>query len=204
MPPEWSNHDRTHAPHRLPRSSRARGGILVTLFMTVRSVAWSRDFYTHVLRGSVVLEENPCLVRLSNSWILTSPGGANHGPGRGLVAVVGVSLSAMKTAMVDASSYPRLAAVHLLGRMGAESGPCLHPSPRPASPTVATSLGGAARGPASMVPLRQVSALTCVSPRTAGDSRPHSTSPPFSRYRRAAERPLGRRCSRPPVLVPRR
>jgi hypothetical protein len=51
-------------------------GILATLFITVRSVARSRDFYSRVLGGTVVLDENPCIVRLSNSWILMNPGGA--------------------------------------------------------------------------------------------------------------------------------
>jgi catechol 2,3-dioxygenase-like lactoylglutathione lyase family enzyme len=50
-------------------------GIVVTLFITVRSVARSRDFYSRVLGGTVVLEENPCIVKLSNSWILMNPGG---------------------------------------------------------------------------------------------------------------------------------
>jgi catechol 2,3-dioxygenase-like lactoylglutathione lyase family enzyme len=50
-------------------------GILATLFITVRSVARSRDFYTSVLGGTVVLDENPCIVRLSNSWIIMNPGG---------------------------------------------------------------------------------------------------------------------------------
>ena len=35
-------------------------GILVTMFITVRKVARSRDFYSRVLGGTVVLEENPC------------------------------------------------------------------------------------------------------------------------------------------------
>ena len=43
--------------------------ILVTLFITVRKVARSRDFYSRVLSGTVVLDENPCIVRLSNSCI---------------------------------------------------------------------------------------------------------------------------------------
>lgn len=38
-------------------------GILVTLFITVRKVARSRDFYSRVLGGTVVLDENPCVVR---------------------------------------------------------------------------------------------------------------------------------------------
>lgn len=50
-------------------------GFLVTLFLTVRKVARSRDFYSRVLGGTVVLEENPCIVKLSNSWILMNPGG---------------------------------------------------------------------------------------------------------------------------------
>ena len=50
-------------------------GIVVTLFITVRSVARSRDFYSRVLGGTVVLDENPCIVKLANSWILMNPGG---------------------------------------------------------------------------------------------------------------------------------
>src|ERR1700728_4481930 len=48
---------------------------LATLFITVRKVARSRDFYSRVLGGTVVLEENPCMVKLSNSWIIMNPGG---------------------------------------------------------------------------------------------------------------------------------
>ena len=36
-------------------------GFLVTLFITVRNVARSRAFYSEVLGGQVVLEENPCM-----------------------------------------------------------------------------------------------------------------------------------------------
>ena len=65
-----------HAPHidfaNLPAPAE---GILVTLFITVRKVARSRDFYSRVLGGTVVLDENPCIVRLSNSWIIMNPGG---------------------------------------------------------------------------------------------------------------------------------
>jgi catechol 2,3-dioxygenase-like lactoylglutathione lyase family enzyme len=50
-------------------------GFLVTLFITVRAVARSRDFYSRVLGGTVVLDENPCIVKLSNSWIIMNPGG---------------------------------------------------------------------------------------------------------------------------------
>jgi catechol 2,3-dioxygenase-like lactoylglutathione lyase family enzyme len=50
-------------------------GILVTQFLTVRSVAESRRFYSEVLGGRVVLEENPCIVKLANSWLIMNPGG---------------------------------------------------------------------------------------------------------------------------------
>ena len=50
-------------------------GFVVTLFITVRKVARSRAFYSEVLGGEVVLHENPCIVKLANSWILMNPGG---------------------------------------------------------------------------------------------------------------------------------
>ncbi|RKN40109.1 VOC family protein [Streptomyces hoynatensis] len=50
-------------------------GLAVAHFLTVREVARSRRFYSEVLGGRVVLEENPCTVRLANSWIIMNPGG---------------------------------------------------------------------------------------------------------------------------------
>jgi predicted enzyme related to lactoylglutathione lyase len=50
-------------------------GFIATLFITVRKVARSRDFYSRVLGGKVVIEENPCMVKLANSWIIMNPGG---------------------------------------------------------------------------------------------------------------------------------
>jgi len=50
-------------------------GILLTHFLTVADVARSRAFYTDVLGGEVVLEENPCIVKLANSWLIMNPGG---------------------------------------------------------------------------------------------------------------------------------
>jgi catechol 2,3-dioxygenase-like lactoylglutathione lyase family enzyme len=50
-------------------------GFLVTQFITVRSVARSRAFYSDVLGGQVVLEANPCMVKLANSWVIMNPGG---------------------------------------------------------------------------------------------------------------------------------
>lgn len=50
-------------------------GLLVTHFLTVRDVARSRAFYSDVLGGRVALAENPCIVQLSNSWLIMNPGG---------------------------------------------------------------------------------------------------------------------------------
>jgi catechol 2,3-dioxygenase-like lactoylglutathione lyase family enzyme len=50
-------------------------GMLVTHFLAVRDVARSRAFYAGVLGGSVVLAEDPCIVKLANSWIIMNPGG---------------------------------------------------------------------------------------------------------------------------------
>jgi predicted enzyme related to lactoylglutathione lyase len=50
-------------------------GIRVALFITVRKVARSRDFYSRVLGGTVVMDENPCIVKLSNSWIIMNAAG---------------------------------------------------------------------------------------------------------------------------------
>jgi hypothetical protein len=45
----------------------------VTLFITVRKVARFRDFYSRVLGGTVVVDENPCIMKPSNSWIIMNP-----------------------------------------------------------------------------------------------------------------------------------
>jgi catechol 2,3-dioxygenase-like lactoylglutathione lyase family enzyme len=50
-------------------------GILMTHFIIVRDVARSRAFYSDVLGGQVVLEENPCIVKLANGWVIMNPGG---------------------------------------------------------------------------------------------------------------------------------
>ena len=50
-------------------------GLILTHFLTVRDVARSRDFYAKILGGEVVLEENPAIVKVANSWIIMNPGG---------------------------------------------------------------------------------------------------------------------------------
>jgi catechol 2,3-dioxygenase-like lactoylglutathione lyase family enzyme len=41
----------------------------------VSDVARSRAFYADIFGGQVVLEENPCVVKVANSWIIMNPGG---------------------------------------------------------------------------------------------------------------------------------
>jgi catechol 2,3-dioxygenase-like lactoylglutathione lyase family enzyme len=50
-------------------------GLILTHFITVRSVAASRRFYADILGGEVVLGENPAIVRIANGWIIMNPGG---------------------------------------------------------------------------------------------------------------------------------
>ncbi len=50
-------------------------GLVLTHFLTVRDVAASRRFYAEILGGEVVLEENPGIVKVANSWIIMNPGG---------------------------------------------------------------------------------------------------------------------------------
>jgi hypothetical protein len=41
----------------------------------VRRVAQSREFYSLILGGTVVLEENTCIIKIANFWIIMNPGG---------------------------------------------------------------------------------------------------------------------------------
>lgn len=52
-----------------------RQGILLTHFRTVADVPRSRAFYADILGGRVVVPENPCIIKLANSWVILNPGG---------------------------------------------------------------------------------------------------------------------------------
>jgi catechol 2,3-dioxygenase-like lactoylglutathione lyase family enzyme len=49
--------------------------LVLTHFLTVRDVAISRTFYADIFGGQVVLEENPAIVKVANTWIIMNPGG---------------------------------------------------------------------------------------------------------------------------------
>ena len=57
---------------RLPNPSE---GILLTHFLVSEDVERSRRFYTEVLGGEAVLEGEPSIVALANSWIIINAGG---------------------------------------------------------------------------------------------------------------------------------
>jgi catechol 2,3-dioxygenase-like lactoylglutathione lyase family enzyme len=52
-----------------------KDGIVVTHFIVSDDVARSRRFYTDVLGGETLLEGEPTIVALANSWIIINTGG---------------------------------------------------------------------------------------------------------------------------------
>jgi catechol 2,3-dioxygenase-like lactoylglutathione lyase family enzyme len=50
-------------------------GILLTHFIVSADVERSRRFYTEVLGGETVMEGEPSIVKLANSWIIINVGG---------------------------------------------------------------------------------------------------------------------------------
>ena len=50
-------------------------GFFVTHFITVKDQMRSREFYSGILGGKVVTPENPCIIKLANSWIILNAGG---------------------------------------------------------------------------------------------------------------------------------
>ncbi|MGC2282643.1 MAG: hypothetical protein WA603_21705, partial [Candidatus Acidiferrales bacterium] len=54
----------------LPDAPIAQAGFYVTHFLTVKDQKKSQDFYVRILGGKVVKPENPCYVKLANSWII--------------------------------------------------------------------------------------------------------------------------------------
>ena len=52
-----------------------REGFVVTHFLVVSDQDRSRDFYTSVFGAKVVLERDPVIMRLANSWLILNVGG---------------------------------------------------------------------------------------------------------------------------------
>ena len=59
----------------LPDKPIAQEGFFATHFFTVRDQEKSRDFYVRILGGKVIRPENPCYIKLANSWLILNSGG---------------------------------------------------------------------------------------------------------------------------------
>ena len=59
----------------LPDAPIADEGFFVTHFFTVRDQEKSKDFYVRILGGKVIKPENPCYIKLANTWIILNSGG---------------------------------------------------------------------------------------------------------------------------------
>jgi hypothetical protein len=53
----------------------AHEGFFATHFFTVRDQGKSKDFYVRILGGKVIKPENPCYIKLANTWIILNSGG---------------------------------------------------------------------------------------------------------------------------------
>jgi hypothetical protein len=59
----------------LPDAPIAHEGFFATHFFTVRDQEKSKEFYVRILGGKVVKPENPCYIKLANTWITLNSGG---------------------------------------------------------------------------------------------------------------------------------
>jgi catechol 2,3-dioxygenase-like lactoylglutathione lyase family enzyme len=59
----------------LPDAPIAHEGFYVTHFFTVEDQKKSHDFYARILGGKVIKPENPCCIKLENSWLILNSGG---------------------------------------------------------------------------------------------------------------------------------
>ena len=100
-------------------------GFVVTHFIVAADVARSRDFYTGVLGGTVVLDGEPTIIKLSNGWVIINVGG---GPTDDKPEVV----LEPPTDPTRASAFLnlRVADIRLPTRSGAREGPSSSPRPR--------------------------------------------------------------------------
>jgi predicted enzyme related to lactoylglutathione lyase len=100
-------------------------GFVVTHFIVAADVARSRDFYSGVLGGKVVLDGEPTIVRLANSWVVINLGG---GPTDDKPEVV-LEPPADPT-RASAFLNLRVADIQASYQSGASAGPSSSPHPR--------------------------------------------------------------------------
>jgi hypothetical protein len=59
----------------LPDAPIAQEGFFTTHFFTVSDQDKSKDFYVRILGGKVIKPDNPCYIKLVNTWIILNSGG---------------------------------------------------------------------------------------------------------------------------------
>ena len=64
----------------LPNAPIAQEGFFACPFFTVRDQEKSRDFYVRILGGKLIKPENPCYIKLANTWIILNSGGGARTP----------------------------------------------------------------------------------------------------------------------------
>ena len=57
-----------------------REGFVVTHFLVVSDQDRSRDFYRSVFGATVVLERDPVILKIANSWLILNVGGGPTDP----------------------------------------------------------------------------------------------------------------------------
>jgi catechol 2,3-dioxygenase-like lactoylglutathione lyase family enzyme len=60
----------------LPDAPIAHEGFFATHFFTVSDLDKSKDFYVRILGGKVIKPDNPCYIKLANTWIILNPAAA--------------------------------------------------------------------------------------------------------------------------------
>jgi hypothetical protein len=59
----------------LPDAPIAHEGFFAAHFFTMRDQEKSKDFYVRILGGRVIKPDDPCYIKLANSWIILNSGG---------------------------------------------------------------------------------------------------------------------------------
>jgi catechol 2,3-dioxygenase-like lactoylglutathione lyase family enzyme len=59
----------------LPDAPIAHEGFFATHFFTVSDQDKSKAFYVRILGGKVIKPDNPCYIKLANTWIILNSGG---------------------------------------------------------------------------------------------------------------------------------
>jgi hypothetical protein len=60
----------------LPDAPVAQEGFFAAHFFAVGDREQSGDFYVRILGGKLIKSENPCYIKLANTWIILNCGGA--------------------------------------------------------------------------------------------------------------------------------